>query len=96
MDKIEDIKQYLNKLLKVVKGKGEFSLFGKKLIKKEKIDDILCCLLAVFPDNYKKMVKQKQGGKVRLNSIILYNALFDAIKGKFILNNSVYMVDSKK
>lgn len=93
MDKIEEIKQYFQKLQRIVKGKGEFALFGRKLIKKEKIDDILCCLLAVLPDKYKHEIKF---GKEKLNSIICYKAMFKSLKGNFPLSKSVYLVHAKK
>lgn len=90
---ITAIANYLDKLEKVVNREADFSIGNYKLIKKAKIDDVLCCLLASFPDVYKKAINRTRGNKYR--SILSYHLLFNAIKGKFILNNSVYLVNSE-
>lgn len=88
------VKDYFKKLQRVIAIEAEFKFMDMALIKKNKIDDILCCILATLPDVIKKNLKGEESKK--LKSIIAYNNLFAAIKGKFILNSSVYRVDTAK
>ena len=94
MADVEEIKHYFKKLQKVINFEIEFNLFGIKLIKKNKIDDVLVCIQAALPDSYKKIMKTSRGKK--LTSVIGYEILFSSIKRKFVLNSDVYMVDDKK
>ena len=91
---IDAINNYLKKLENIINFEAEFSFAGYKLVKKSKIDDLLCCLLAVFPENFKKMLKHPHGNKYK--SVLSYNLLFNAIKGKFILSSNVYLVHPEK
>lgn len=88
------ITNYLNKLEKIINFEAEFSFAGYKLVKKTKIDDTLCCLLASFPDTFKKFIQHPHSNKYK--SVLSYNLLFQAIKGKFILNPNVYLVNTEK
>ena len=89
-EEIETLKNYFTKLKKVLMYNSDFTFFNYSLIKKSKIDDILCCILATFPDSYKNMMKQKEGKNY--TSILAYSLLFNAIKNKFVLNPEVYLV----
>ena len=91
---IDAITNYLKKLERIISYEAEFSIAGYELIKKNKIDDLLCCLLAVLPDVFKRMIKHPHGNKYK--SVLSYNLLFNAIKGKFILNSNVYLVNTEK
>ena len=71
------LKDYYKKLQRIINFEGEFTFFDYKLVKKSKIDDILCCILATLPADYKSLMNQKLG--VKLNSITYYKLLFDAI-----------------
>ena len=88
------LKDYYKKLQRIINFEGEFTFFDYKLVKKSKIDDILCCILATLPADYKSLMNQKLG--VKLNSITYYKLLFDAIKKKFPLSSDVYLVEYKK
>lgn len=87
---IENLISYFKKLKKILIFESDFSFFSYKLIKKSKIDDILCCILATLPNSYKQMMKQKEGKKY--TSVLAYNLLFNSIKNKFILNPDVYLI----
>ena len=94
MADVEIIKNYFKKLQRVIAMEADFKFLDLALIKKNKIDDILCCILATLPDVFKKNLKGEDSKK--LKSIIAYNNLFDAIKGRFLLNSSVYRVEMIK
>lgn len=94
MHDIETLKDYFKKLQKVLTYESEFTFFTSKLIKKNKIDDILCCIIPTLPEKYKKIMKMKEGKK--LGSVLCYDLLFNCIKKKFILNPDMYLVDYEK
>lgn len=93
MTDIAEVLSYFKKLKRVIAQEADFSLGNIKLVKKNKIDDVLCCILAELPDSYKRLMKQKKEEK-KFKSLLTYGLLFDAIKGKFILNPNVYLVHS--
>ena len=84
---------YFKKLQRVVSYESDFAFAGYSLIKKSKIDDVLCCILATFPESYKAIMKQREGNA--LKSVVAYNMLFNAVKGKFVFNPNVYLVKHK-
>lgn len=94
MEDIEALKDYFKKLQRVINFEASFALFGKSLIQKNKIDDILCCILAKFPEAYKRIMRSSESKKY--DSIICYNTLFNAIKNKFFLDSNKYLVDTSK
>lgn len=87
---IENLLEYFKKLQKVLTFEEEFSFAGYKLIKKTKIDDVLCCILVTLPISYKKIMKMEDGKK--LGSVLAYDLLFKTIKQRFILNSNVYLI----
>lgn len=87
---IESLIDYFKKLQKIIRFESDFSFLGYKLIKKTKIDDVLCCILATLPEPYKKIMKMKEGKK--LSSVLAYGLLFNSVKQKFFLNPNVYLV----
>ena len=93
MADVTEIINYFNKLNKIINYEADFTLIDIKFVKKNKIDDILCCILKLLPDSYKRIMKQKEGKK--LNSVLAYDMLFSAIKNKFIFNSDVYLVRFK-
>ena len=90
--RIDKLRDYFRKLSKAIYSEAEFSFLKYKLVKQNKIDDILCCVMAILPDSYKNMMKSRNGQ--RTDSVIAYNMLFKDIKQKFMLNPSVYLVNS--
>ena len=94
MDKIEEVKEYLGKLNLLVTRNAEFSLIDAKLVKKTKVDDLLCCIIAVLPDKYKKFLKLKKEN--RLSSVVNYNAMLKVLTRPFFFNKNLYIVDYKK
>ena len=83
---------YFKKMQRVINYEADFTFFDVKLIKKSKIDDLLCCIIATLPESYKKMMKQKEGDN--LKSIVGYKLLFKSTKRKFIFSSNLYLVES--
>ena len=66
-------------------------LWGKKrLINKNKIDDVLCCIEAYFPEKYKTYTKQR--GLRVLKSGKIYLELKKVIQNRFFASTSYYFV----
>ena len=51
-----EIKKYLRKLVKIINEEASFTFFKVKIVEKKRIDDILCCVDATFPDEYKSLL----------------------------------------
>lgn len=86
-----ELKNYFKKLQKTIIRDADINFFSFSFFKKNRIDDILCCIIATLPDLYKKNMRTDLGKK--LGSVIAYNALFNAIKKKCPFNSTMYMVD---
>lgn len=55
MEDLTDLKKYLKKLQRVISNDADFTFFGSNYIKKNKVDDIWCCILASMPNIFKKI-----------------------------------------
>lgn len=82
-----DFKKYLRKLQYIIERESSFTLLRTKIVDKRKIDDILCCIEASFPDDYKKFIKTRN-----LKSYNHYLRLLSTIRNPFWLSTSFYSV----
>ena len=73
---------------------ADFNFFGNSLIKKNKIDDVYVCFLSLLPRSFQTALNISKFAKTP--SIVYYKMLFDSIKGRFILNDGVYLVKSQQ
>ena len=92
-EKIITLRKYLKKLLQIINNDAVFTLINTKLINKNKVDDILCCIEGSFPEFYKDFVKT---GTKQLKSYNHYKNLLFAIRNHFWLNTSLYSVHYKE
>ena len=91
MEDMAVIRDYLKKIQRVVSLEADFNFFGTKLIKKEKIDDLLCCVYAKLPDKFKKYLKD---GKIKkYNSVVTFSLLHNALTKPFKFNKNFYAID---
>lgn len=91
MEDLTELKNYLKKLQNVIARDVDFKFFGKAYIKKNKIDDVWCCILASLPDIYKKNLKGTFSKK--LNSLIAYNHLYNVLKCKCPFSSQMYSIN---
>lgn len=89
-DNISDLRKYLKKLRNTIEKEALFSIFDSKIMDKKKVDDILCCIEASFPKEYRDFVKTN--GINRLRSSQAYMSLQQAIKNKFFFSTNLYEV----
>lgn len=59
MADIVALKDYLKKLQKIINFEATFTFSHWKLVKKTRIDDIMCCIYATLPVLIKECLKQK-------------------------------------
>lgn len=85
-----EFKKYLRKLLKVIMNEASFSFGKSKIIDKNRIDDVLCCVEASWPEDYKKYITKVNSKKLKSPNI--YKQLILAIKNRFLLSSSCYHV----
>ena len=87
MTDIDAIVKYFEKLQKIILHDSDLNFGNKKFIKKAKLDDILCCIIAKLPDEYKKSKIEKY------RSISLFKNLYNHLRQKFFLLPSHYMIN---
>lgn len=93
-ESILECQKYLKSLQKVINNHASLTLLKIKVVNKNRIDDILCCLEASFPDEYKKLLKQKNASQFK--SISLYRAIKENIQKKWIFSSNDYSVKYKE
>ena len=89
-DTILEIKKYLKKLATSLSTELVFSLGNTKLIRKKRIDDLLCCIEATIPQEYKNYI-QRPGAK-KLTSAKAWTELNLILKNKFFLSSDLYII----
>lgn len=94
MFEMSEILNYFRKLQRVINYDATFTFAGRAFVKKSKIDDLLCCIIATLPESYKKMMRSDESKN--LKSVLCYNSLFNAIKQRCFFNSNVYQVHLDK
>lgn len=92
MSDVNALLGYFNKLQKIILNNADISFGSKKFLKKEKIDDILCCILSLLPDIYKKDFNTTYDSKY--SSISSFKLLYGELRHKFFLLPEYYLVKS--
>ena len=90
-----DLHMYITKLIKTIETQSSFSFGNKRILDKTRIDDILCCIDANFPDLLKKFKKHGQPDK-NVKSYKLYDRIIANIKIKPLIGTSSYAVNYRE
>ena len=91
MEDITALQDYFKKLQRAIDN-ADLTVFKYKFVKKNRIDDLLVCTLAVMPDVFKKAMKKR----LQLDmfpSVSCYNRLTKLTKKTFFLVPDYYLVD---
>ena len=86
---IIELKNYFRKLILAFDSEVIFRFGNKRFVKKNRIDDILCCIEAKYPTEIKKLYRKIP------NEIKGYNAfvkLNKTIRKSSFLNNTLYVI----
>ena len=84
-----ELAAYLKKLKKLIES-ADLTLFGSTFVNKKKIDDILCCIIAIFPDSFKSMMKKRVSVEV-YPSVASFNRLSSIIRQTIFLSKNHYV-----
>ena len=90
-EQLQELKVYLNKLTKIIAKESSFVLGNKRIVGKARIDDIVCCVQANYPDEFVEYVKRN--GIKSLQSHLCYQQLLAVVTKKFILSSEHYLID---
>jgi len=89
MANIEELKKYIKRLNKIVQT-AEFSILGSSVVRRNKIDDTIVCILAVLPDSFKKAMKKRMPIDM-YPSVSSFNRLSKIIKKPLFIFNNFYI-----
>ena len=84
----DDLKRYLNKLVKTIETQASFKLGNTYILNKTRIDDIICCIDVNFPKALKLFKKHGEYDR-HVQSFNLYDKLIVNIKTKMPLIGKV-------
>ena len=90
-EKTVDFQKYLKKLRFIIEREALFTFMDLKIVDKQKIDDVWCCLQASWPNELKDYVVKV--GKKNVKSQVYYDQLYKAVKNKFFFSSTCYKVD---
>jgi len=89
-----NVKKYLKKMMYIVNNNASFALPNVRIVSKNKIDDIMCCVEAAFPPEYRQYIQKF--GTVGLKSNTYMARINTTIKNKFFLSSNVYAVKHRE
>ena len=93
MDNEAEIRKYFNKIQGAIDLHYSFRFLDYYFVEKRRIDDFLCCLLAIIPNSYKNKINidiaMEQDG---MCSIEAYKKFLEHFKSPFILSPLHYLV----
>ncbi len=87
------IKDYLRKILRTITLDTDFKIFKSSYVKRDKIDTLLCCILAKLPDSYKKLMKSSVKS---YSSIVSFVLLQKVLTRKSLLNPNCYKINKER
>lgn len=93
MEETIELKKYLKKLIFVIENETTFSFLNTVFVDTKRLDDILCCIQASWPENYKTFINKKRNFEIK--SFQAYKKAILAIKNKFILSPNLCTVNRK-
>lgn len=88
-----DLEKYFNKLIKLIEYEYSFKLGNKRLLDKKRTDDILCCIEASLPKEF-KLFREKIGTvDKRIRTFRNHKNLMENIKIKPPIGTSSYFIN---
>ena len=91
MSEFSSANDYIKRLQRLIEFDATFSFAKFRIVKSARIDDLMACILAAFPDSYKKALQKKNNSLY--SSVIAYHTLKRVLKQKFFLFPDYYIVD---
>lgn len=94
LESTTEFKKYLRKLRSLIETQAKFKIFKTSIVDKKRFDDILCCIDASWPEEYKRYISRV--GSTRLKSPGNYNNVIKMTKNKFMFSSSFYAVNTNR
>ena len=91
---IGNLRKYIKRLSAAVTNEAVFNLGGTKLLNKARIDDLLCCIEATLPKEYKSYGENITAKKLRSKQA--WQELNTALKKNFFLSGDLYIVKTRE
>ena len=85
-----ETRKYLKRLKSIIENQAKWTFLKTKVFDKSVIDDVLCCVEASLPDEYKEFVKNKGGRSLKSYAMLM--ELYASIKGRFLFSSASYLV----
>ena len=92
-EQIVALKEYLRKLLYIIEKDASFTFMEVKIVSKKRIDDIVCCIEASFPEIYKEQALKKSN---RIRSYQYFQKLLRAVNNTLVRGSSLNLVYYKQ
>ena len=94
MAQIDEIKEYLSKLQMVLK-RADFNLFGYSFVKRNRVDDLMCCIMAVLPKQFKAILTYKTEMH-KFVSTLNFSMLKKEMMRPFFFSKDLYIYELNK
>ena len=88
---IVNVTKYLRKIQNLILNDAKFVFLGKNYVDTKRLNDLFCCVDASWPEEYTTFLSRQ--GDHNLKTPILYKKLKQATKNKFILSDSICVVN---
>ena len=91
MEEKASFQDYIKKLQRAIDN-ADLTLFKYKFVKKNRIDDLLVCTIAVMPDAFKSAIKKRLQPDM-FPAVSCYNRFAKIAKKAFFLAPEYYLID---
>ena len=88
MADVTELKNYIKRLTRIINS-ADFAIFGKSMVKKKKVDDLIVCIIALLPESFKKAMKKRVPIDV-YPAVASFNRLSKVIRKPFFLSKDYY------
>ena len=82
-----ELLKYINKLNKLIMNEAEYTWLDKKYVNKQRVDDVLCCLEASLPSEYRDTKDKTYKG------MLIYKKIISTIRIQALLNKKLYSIN---
>ena len=90
-EELKSLGSYIQKLKKTVAMECSFTFGRNKIVSKARIDDVICCIQASYPKDYRDYVRRN--GMKSLETYIYFQKLLSVATKKFVLSSNHYSID---
>ena len=90
-EQLEDLNTYLKKLKRVITTECSLNLGKTKIVNRARIDDVLCCIQASYPEDYTDFVKRN--GIKKLETYLCFQQLLSVATKKFLFSSKHYSIN---